>query len=71
MRSDARANVTAEQTHPRTQRETHYVPWDVPGRQIVQALCGEFVRRAVDHSNEPSCQACRERRDELNAMEIA
>lgn len=70
MRSDARANVSAEQTHPRTQRETHFVPWDSYGRQIVQALCGEFVRRHVDHSNDPSCAICRARRDELEAMQI-
>jgi hypothetical protein len=47
---------------------THYCPWDAPGRRLVQALCGVFIRR-TDHSNAPTCPTCAQRLNERERAE--
>lgn len=36
---------------------THYVPWDAPGKRLVQALCGAHITRR-EHANQPTCPTC-------------
>lgn len=49
-------------------RPTHFVPYDSPGRRLAQALCGQHVDRQRDHHNEPTCDGCKARHAELEAM---
>jgi hypothetical protein len=37
---------------------SHYCPWDAPGRRVVQAHCGIYIRR-TEHDNDPTCPECR------------
>jgi hypothetical protein len=37
---------------------SHYVDWDVPGKRLVRALCGDLISRR-DHTNDPTCDTCR------------
>jgi hypothetical protein len=40
-------------------RDTHYIPWDVPGRPqtITKAICGTYIERG-QASAHPTCPVC-------------
>lgn len=38
--------------------DTHYVPFDAPGKYLARAHCGKLVRPHRDHSINPTCPRC-------------
>ena len=53
---------------PSPTRLTHFVPYDAPGKRIAMALCGKHVDPRRDHDKEPTCDGCKTRHAELEAM---
>jgi hypothetical protein len=43
---------------PTEKEPTHYALWDAPGRRVVAAICGAYIRRTA-HDNDPTCPACK------------
>lgn len=53
---------------PRFVPDSHYVAWDEIGGRVVKALCGTWIRRGA-HSNDPTCDTCRQIKAEREKLE--